>query len=165
VAAREAACERRVMRMVAVVSLVAALGCSTSKPATAPMPQNKPAPVAEAEPTPAPPPSSLTAEQLETMMVKAVAMFNAMGAATDAAGADCGKLTDALNAVLDDNASIVAEIKRFENDEDVKQRGEAWVKDHMEEVMAPLMKIATAGQRCASDAKFQAFQQRFDDAM
>ena len=165
-AAREVACERRVMRMVVVVSLLAALGCSTSKPATAPMPKSEPAPVVEAEPAPplepAPPPGSLTDEQFEAMMAKAIVMFNAMSSAVDVAGGDCGKLADGLNQVLDDYASFIAEAQRRQEDEGVKKRGEEWMQAHMDEVMGPMMKVGTAGQRCFADPAFQSFQQRFD---
>ena len=96
-------------------------------------------------------------------MAKALVMFNAMAAATDAAGEDCGKLADGLNKVLDDNASFLADAKRFQDNEDMKKRGEEWMKGHMDEIMGPMMKVGMAGQKCASDPKFAAFQKRFDE--
>ena len=162
-AAREVACERRVMRMVVVVSLLAALGCSTSKPATAPMPKSEPAPVVEAEPAPAPPPGSLTDAEFEDLMTKTVAMFEAMGSAVDAAGPDCGKTADALNGVFDANTALLADLKRFEDDQVRKKRGEKWMMGHMDEIMGPMMKVGTASRLCESDPGFQRFQERFDD--
>ena len=162
-ASREVACERHVMRMVVVVSLLAALGCSKSKSATAPMPQKKPAPVAEAEPTPAPPPGVVTDAQLEETMAKELVMFDAMAAAVDAAGTDCGRMADGLNMVFNDNVSLIAEERRYRESKEMKQRSEAWRKAHMELLLGPMMKIGTAMLECASDPKFAAFQQRFDE--
>lgn len=155
------------MRIFAAALLIAVLGCSKSKPATTPPPQPEPAPIVEAEPEPAPPPPAapLTDAEFAAMMDQALAMFNAMGAAVDAAGDSCSKLAAGLNRVLDDHAAFVATAKQRQNDEDVKARGEEWMKSHMDEVMAPMMKVATAGQKCTNDAAFAAFQKRFEESM
>jgi hypothetical protein len=37
------------------------------------------------------------------------------------------------------------------------------MKGHMDEIMGPMMKVGMAGQKCAADPKFAAFQKRFDE--
>ena len=149
-AARETACERRAMRMVVVVSLVAALGCSTSKPATAPMPKSEPAPEL-----------SVTDEQFEATRAHEIVMLDAMAAAIDAAGTDCGRMADGLNRVLDDNVSFFAEERRYQANTELNERSAVWRAAHTEQFRHPMRKIGAAMDQCAADAKFTAFWRRF----
>jgi len=93
-------------------------------------------------------------------MEQAVAMFEAMGAAADNAGADCGKLADGLDQVMNDNSAFIASAKKYKNNPDMDKRGEEWMKVHQDQVMGPMMKVAGAGQKCSTDAKFMAVMQR-----
>ena len=152
------------MRKLAVcVVIVAACGGNKPKPAAPPSNQ----PVVERAPDPAPPPppaevatAGPTDEEFERMMEQAVAMFDAMGAAADANPNDCGKLADAIEQVLTDNEAFLAEARRYHDSPEMDQKGEAWMKANQDRVMAPMMKVATAGQKCASDAKFMAVMER-----
>jgi len=150
------------MRSAAVV-LVALVACggSKSRPETVP-PSNVPA--AEEKPVePAPTPGVVATPsdaEFEVMMEQAVAMFEAMGAAADNAGADCGKLADGLDQVMNDNSAFIASAKKYKNNPDMDKRGEEWMKVHQDQVMGPMMKVAGAGQKCSTDAKFMAVMQR-----
>ena len=169
------ACEHRVMRMVVVVSLVVAVGCERSEPApsSAPAPavMDVPSPKGVSAPKSLPPPVApvvvaalaLTDAEFEAWMAETQAMFDAMGTASDDAGKDCGKLGVRLSQVLDDHARVVATTKRFKGDKAMEARVEAWMKDHMDEVMRPMMKVGAAGNRCSRDPEFTAFMRRFGE--
>ncbi|MBK9036783.1 MAG: hypothetical protein IPL61_36960 [Myxococcales bacterium] len=153
------------MKLVAVVAVLAC-ACGGSAKQTAAPPAN--APIETAEPAPPPEetpvaPAELTDAEFETMMTQALAMFGAMGSAADAAGGDCGKLADGIDRVMNDNQPFIQSMKKYKGDEAMDKRAEAWMKDHMDEVMEPMMKVGAAGQNCADDPKFQATMQQFED--
>ena len=104
-----------------------------------------------------------TDAEFEAMMGKAITMFESMGKAVDAAGDDCGKLADGLNKVLDDNKDFIEGAKKVQDNAEMKKKGEEWMKGHMDQIMGPMMKVGTAGQKCATDPKFAEFQKRFDE--
>ena len=104
-----------------------------------------------------------TDAEFEAMMGKAIGMFESMGKAVDGAGDDCGKLADGLNKVLDDNKDFLETAKKYQDNADMKKKGEEWMKGHMDQIMGPMMKVGTAGQKCATDPKFAEFQKRFDE--
>ncbi|MBK9036782.1 MAG: hypothetical protein IPL61_36955 [Myxococcales bacterium] len=164
------------MKLVAVV-VVLACACGGSAKKTAPpsadqpVVEAEPAPVAdppavEPEPAvPAAPPVEPTTEDdaFEAMMRQALTMFRGMGAAVDASGDDCDKLADNIQRVMDDNRDFLAQAKLYKDDKAMDQRAEAWMKEHMSEVMEPIMKVGSAAQRCASNAKFVAVMKRLDE--
>ena len=150
----------------ATVAVVLACACGGSAKKPAPAPSNQP--VLEAAPPPPveDPPvvaPAMSDEAFEAMMAQAVAMFTAMGAAADAAGADCGKLADGIDQVMGDNQPFIASMAQYKDDEAMDKRAQEWMQGHMDEVMQPMMKVGTAGQQCASDPKFQATMKRFEE--
>lgn len=160
-----------------MVAALAFAGCGKKKDAiqpstvpaevmdpAAPAEPAEPAAPAVAEPAaPATPPASgpatagkpLSDAEFDALMGRVVAMFTAMGDAADKHAADCAKLGAALEKVLVDHRPVIDEAKKFEQDEAMNQRAEAWMKDHQDQVMPPMMKVASAGQKCASDPAFQ----------
>jgi len=97
-----------------------------------------------------------TDAEFEAMMGKAVVMFTAMGAAADKSGGDCGKLAESLDKVMTDNQDFIGMAKKYKGNPETDKKGEEWMKAHQDQVMGPMMKVAGAGQKCSTDAKFQA---------
>lgn len=126
---------------------------------------NTPAPAPEPAPAPAPAPdaSAVSDAEFEAMMNRALGMFDAMGAAADAAAGDCHKLAVGFNQVIDDNQAFLDDARRWKDDPAMDARAEAWMKDRMDGMMPVMMKIGTAGQQCSGDAEFQAVMQRLDE--
>jgi hypothetical protein len=173
--------------LVVMAAALALAGCGkkdANQPATVPaevMDPGAPAgttattePAAPADPvtppaTTAPPPagssasSAMSDADFEALMARVVAMFDAMGAAADKHGGDCGKLADALDKVITDHRPLVAEVKAFEKDPAMNQRGEAWLKDHQDRIMTPMMKVAGMSQRCADDPRFQKTMEKMNE--
>lgn len=139
------------MRSIALGAVVVALGCaSSSKPAPAPAVENRPEPAAQAAPRTPPPPE----DRFEQMMRTAIAMFTAMGEAAEAGGKDCGKVAAGLERVLDRHAGFIADAKRLQREPALKQRSEAWMAEHKDEILAPLTKFTAVVQHCVADPAF-----------
>jgi hypothetical protein len=92
--------------------------------------------------------------EFEAMMNKALGMFDGMAKAVDAAGDDCGKLADGMAKVMDDNKDFIESAKKWKDNPEMDKKAEEWMKGKMEAMMPSMMKIGTAGTKCASDAKF-----------
>ncbi len=163
----------RIGGMSVVVAALVGCGGGAKQSTTPPEPiANRPPPPAEPPAEPAPPPAEpgapLATEgpsdaEFEALMIKSLAMFDAMGAAADAAGSDCGKLAAGLDHVLDDNQEFMASARKWKGNADMDRRAEAWMKNHVDEIMPVMMKIVTAGQQCAADPAFAATMRRFDE--
>ncbi|MEZ4403608.1 MAG: hypothetical protein R3B06_26525 [Kofleriaceae bacterium] len=138
-----------------------AAGTAAAPAAPAP---TAPAAAAPADPTGAPAPTAAAPADadFEANMNKAVAMFEAMGKAAEAAGEDCGKAAEGLGKVMDDNKDFMEQAKKWDADPAFKAKSEEWMKGHMDQLMAPMMKVGTLGQKCATDAKFAEVMKRFD---
>jgi len=162
------------MKQLVVLGVMCAIACGgSSKPPAAPPPvANTPAeeapPAAEPPPAAAPPvadadASTVSDAEFEGLMNKAIAMFNAMGAAADAAGDDCHTLSVGFNQVLDDNRAFIDDVNRWEGNAAMNARAEAWMKPRIDQMMPAMMKIGTATTKCASDAEFQTVMKRMDE--
>ena len=146
------------MRALALAVLIIAGACSTPRPVVAPVVENRP----EAnEPTRAPPPSDPDA-RFEAMMQTAVAMFTALGRAAQIGGRDCGKVADGRARVLDEHQEFLSIATQLQEDAELKQRGEAWMEAHRDEIATPISQIGEAVHHCASDAKFIAVVKRLE---
>jgi len=155
------------MKQLVVVGVMCALACGgSSKPAPAPPVANKPAePPRAAEPAPEAPfdASSVSDAEFEATMNQAIAMFDAMAAATDAAAGDCSKLAAGMTTVLDANKDFIASASQWKDNAELDKRAEEWMKGKMEAMMPNMMKIGTAGQQCASDPAFIEAMKPLDD--
>ena len=154
------------MKQLVTVGLMCVIACGgSSKPAQQPPVANTPAPAPEPTPAPAPAPApgSVSDADFEAMMNRAMAMFDAMGAAVDAAAGDCHRLSVGFNQVIDDNQAFLDDAKRWKDDAEMDKRAEEWMKGKMEAMMPVMMKIGTAGQQCSGDAEFQAVMKRMDE--
>jgi hypothetical protein len=163
--------------LIVMAAALALAGCGkkdANQPATVPAEVMDPAapagPTATTEPAapadPATPPagsSAMSDADFEALMARVVAMFDAMGAAADKHGSDCGELADALDTVITGHRPLIAEVKAFEKDPAMNQRGEVWLKDHQDRIMTPMMKVAGASQKCADDPKFQKTMEKMND--
>ena len=101
--------------------------------------------------------------EFEAMMNKAIGLFDGMAKAVDAAGDDCGKLADGMSKVLDDSKDFIESAKKWKDNAEMDKRAEEWMKGKMEALMPNMMKIGTAGQKCASDAKFIEVMKRMEE--
>lgn len=156
------------MKQLVAVGSMCVIACGgSSKPAQQPTVANTPAPPPAPAPAPEPAPafdaSSVSDAEFEATMNQAIAMFDAMAAATDAAAGDCHKLSVGFVGVLDDNHAFIDTARRWKGSADMDARTEAWMKVHMDGMMPAMIKIGTAGQKCADDAEFQAVMKRFDE--
>ncbi|MEZ4403609.1 MAG: hypothetical protein R3B06_26530 [Kofleriaceae bacterium] len=116
---------------------------------------------ADPEDEPAPPPPFTPA--FEATMQQAIRLFVAMGNAADSAAGDCSKAGKALSKVFDDNAAFMAKAKTWDKDPAFRDQADAWMKLHMDEIMAPMMKVGTLGQKCGTDPDFANAMKRLDD--
>ncbi|MEZ4403610.1 MAG: hypothetical protein R3B06_26535 [Kofleriaceae bacterium] len=151
--------------MTSAAALVLVLAACGPKPAPARAPiANRPAPAAAPAPvaarSDAEPP---TGPAFDRTMARFIALIDAMAQAAVDAGSDCAKGTANLERVLDDNLALIRDAKRWNQDPGYKAASEAWVKEHMDEFMQPMMKVAALGQTCANDPAFAAMMARFTD--
>ncbi len=138
---------KRLTTIALLAAAIAVTGCGKKSDKT----ENKPAAGAPSD------------AEFEGLMNKFVGMFDAMGAAVDAAGDDCGKLAEGLGKVMDDNKDFMESAKKWKGNAEMDKKAEEWMKGHMDKMMPTMMKIGTAGQKCASDAKFAEVMKRFDE--
>ncbi|MCE9572506.1 MAG: hypothetical protein K8W52_05065 [Deltaproteobacteria bacterium] len=142
------------MRAFALVALLAACGGKSPPPAA-------PAPATPAASTPAADPARMSDEEFEGMMRDTVALFEAMGNAADASGGDCDKLAAGLDQALADHHAVVERARALKGNADIDKRADAWLSSH-DEAVAPVQKVAQAGQHCGDNAAFQAVMKKFD---
>ena len=148
------------MRIAVVLVLVCVAGCDAKKPGVVAEREDGAADaagsgsgkVAEA---------SMTEAEHTAMMEGAVAMFTALGAAADASGGDCAKLTASLDRAMVEGRVFIDQAKRHKDDPEVTRRSEAWMQANNDRVMDPMMKFAGASQKCAGDPTFAAAMERF----
>lgn len=162
---------KRVSMIMLMAAAIAAAGCkkksqpkpaSTAGTATPPAGTGTP-PAGTATPTAGtgtPPagtgaPAAMSDAEFEALMAENVTMNVELGKAVDRAGDDCGKTAAGLNAVLDKYAAMMARGKALTNDPTFRARAEAWTQQHVDQLMGPAMKVATAGQKCFGDPAFQ----------
>ena len=157
------------MKQLVAVGLMCVIACggSSSKPAQQPTLANTPEPAPKAAPEPAPEPpfdaSTVSDAEFDATMNQAIAMFEAMAAATDAAAGDCGKLADGMATVMDDSKDFIESAKKWKDNAEMDKKAEEWMKGKMESMMPSMMKIGAATQKCGSDAKFAEVMKRMDD--
>lgn len=155
------------MKQVLAVVVIGMLGCggSSKPPAAAPPVANKPAdppPAAPAPPPAAAPLPTPSQSEFDAMMLQAVAMFEAMGQAADAAGGDCGKLADGIDRVFDAHRDFITTAQRYKDNPEMDRMGEAWMKDHGDQVMPAMVKLGNASGPCMSDPRFVEVMKRME---
>ena len=134
----------------AVIVVVLGMGCGGSRREPVEPPSNKPAVEPEAK-------RVLVAHgapsdrDFETVMGRMATMFADLAQAEDGAGTNCAKMAVGMDSVLDANDAVLAAVKRWNADPEMKDRASDWMRDHQDQVMASVMKFATAMQRCAAD--------------
>ena len=73
------------------------------------------------------------------------------------------KVCDGMAKVMDDNKDFIESAKKWKDNPEMDKKAEEWMKGKMEAMMPSMMKIGTAGTKCASDAKFAEVMKRMDD--
>lgn len=176
---------RHMLRMVVCVIVLGAACGRSANPATKPTPvasaaeetsatvdvddaderaPSTPAPAARVEPTPDDLHTPAAADPaIDAIHQELLVFLQQVGAAVDRAGGDCGKAAAGIDDVLDANAAWIAKVKTYKDDPEVQQQTQRWMQDHMNEIMAPAMKLAEIGQRCAGDERFVETMTRIQD--
>jgi len=162
VAAVEAACDRLAMRIFAVALLIAALGCSKSKPATTPTPTPDPA-VTSPTTDPAAPPSATPSDaELDVMFNETLTFMDALATAIDSNKSDCAAMAKGIDGVLDSHRALLTKAKSLEGNQEVDAKADAFMEAHKEEVGASTGRMMGGMQACGQDPAVQASMQRFD---
>jgi hypothetical protein len=103
----------------------------------------------------------------DAMMDKMLDMMDEIGNAVDAAGSDCGKMADGVDAVVKKHEGDLKDMKAFsekmKKDEDKAKQEEMMKKygPRLEKVMPKMMGM----MKCAEDPKMKAVQAKLDGMM
>ena len=150
------------MRIFAAALLIAALGCSKSKPATT---TTAPDPVVT-EPTtdPAPTPAATPSDaELEAMFNETLGFFDALGTAIDANKANCPAMAKAIDGVFDSHRALLAKAKSFEGNQEVDAKADTFMEAHKDQVGESTGRMVGGMQACGEDPAVQASMKRFDE--
>ena len=139
------------MRSVWVLAFLVGCGGSSGPGAQPPI-EHRPEPQARRAP---PPPRKTFEERAAEIMNELIAVF-------EAAGKDCAKLAEGLEAFSDNYGPEMKELKEHEASMSEDER-KAW-QQQMDESSKPLIeKMTPSLTACASDQKVQAAMNRFAD--
>ena len=154
------------MRFLALAFALALVACGgKSKPATTPTPDPAPAeptgePTGEpAATTPKPTPSDA---ELEAMFAKTLELFETLGPAVEAAGQDCAKMATAMEGVLGQYESLLAEARSYEGNAEDDAKADAYFAERGDRLQKSLAKMGPGLSACSEDAEVKRVMARFE---